>query len=41
MELTGIAMPTLVMLLVVGLILGARFGGWGRGMWPPRDRGPF
>jgi hypothetical protein len=40
-ELARITMPALVMLLVVGLILGARFDGWGRGMWPPRDRGPF
>ena len=29
----------LVVSLVLVLILGARFRGWGRGWWPPR--GPF
>jgi hypothetical protein len=32
-------MPVLVGIAI--LILGARFDGWGRGFWPPRDRGPF
>jgi len=38
MELSSIPMPVLVFLGILGLILGARFGGWGRGMWPPGDR---
>jgi hypothetical protein len=37
MDLPGISIQALVFLGVVALILGARFGGWGRGMWPPRD----
>jgi hypothetical protein len=35
----SISMPALIFVGVLGLILGARFGGWGRGMWPPK--GPF
>ena len=38
MELVSIDMPVLVMLMLLGLIAGARFGGSGRGPWPPRDR---
>lgn len=34
----SIPMSVLVFLAVLGLILGARFGGWGRGMWPRDDR---
>jgi hypothetical protein len=32
--------PLLVLAAILVLIVGARFGGWGRGLWPPRD-GPF
>jgi hypothetical protein len=35
MALNSIDMPVLVGILL--LVLMARFGGWGRGMWPPRD----
>jgi hypothetical protein len=35
MELQSIAMPALLLIGIVGLMLGARFGGWGRGMRPP------
>ena len=41
MDLPAIAMPALVFFAIAILIVGARFGGWGRGMWPPDDRGPF
>jgi hypothetical protein len=37
MDLPHISASTLVFLGVAGLILGAYFGGRGRGMWPPRD----
>jgi hypothetical protein len=37
----GISIEALVFLGIAAMILAARFGGWGRGMWPPRDRGPF
>ena len=30
----GIDMTVLVAIMV--LVLGARFGGWGRAIWPPR-----
>lgn len=33
--LNGLGMAVLAGIFI--LILGARFGGWGRGMWPPRD----
>jgi hypothetical protein len=33
-------MPMLVLAAILVLIVGARFGGWGRGFRPPRD-GPF
>jgi hypothetical protein len=39
--LPSISIPALVFLGILALILGARFGGWGRGMWPPDDRRPF
>ena len=35
----SIDMVVLVAIFILGM--GARFGGWGRGMWPPRGRGPF
>jgi hypothetical protein len=31
----GLDIPVLVGILLLGLM--ARFSGWGRGMWPPRD----
>jgi len=37
MALPSISIQALVFLGIAILILGARFGGWGRGMWPPRD----
>jgi hypothetical protein len=36
-DLPQIAMPALIFIGVLGLIIGAYFGGWGRGIWPPRD----
>jgi hypothetical protein len=36
--LPSISIQVLVFVGVLGLILGARFGGRGRGMWPPDDR---
>lgn len=35
-SLNGIDISVLVGVLLLGLM--ARFGGWGRGFWPPRDR---
>jgi len=32
----SVPMNVLVFLGILALMLGARFGGWGRGMWPPR-----
>jgi hypothetical protein len=37
MELHSIAMPALILIGILGLILSARFGGWG-GMSSPGDR---
>jgi hypothetical protein len=34
MEMVSIGMPVLVGIMVLGLI--ARFGGFGRGWWPPK-----
>jgi hypothetical protein len=39
--LPSISIQALVFLAAAVLILGARFGGWGRGMSPPDDRRPF
>ena len=38
-QMGSIDMTVLVLIMVLGLM--ARFSDWGRGMWPPRDRGPF
>jgi hypothetical protein len=37
MDLPHISVSALVFLGVLGLLIGARFGGWGSGLWPPRD----
>ena len=37
-------MPRIDMIVLVAIFIlgiGARFGGWGHGMWQPRGRGPF
>ena len=36
MTLPTISIQALVFLGIAVLIIGAGFGGWGRGMWPPR-----
>jgi hypothetical protein len=41
MDLHSISLPALVFLGIAILIVGARFGGSGRGMWPPDDRRRF
>jgi hypothetical protein len=37
MELPHISLSALVFLGILALMIGARYGGWGGGWWPPRD----